>query len=177
MWLSASVNSHNMYKAALHASIRPHCARRNLPPELLQYVSAYRGPPSTLLAIPARRWVTGPPTPGNANPDPVDDAAPRDDSWEGKKERWKNTAYKMSESALTTFASISILGCVLSFSMKFSFRSNIVVCPLRLDRQNEWFASYSNHYKIVFGFKNHVLLETRRALYSFLSKSRKSRQL
>ncbi|KAF2708932.1 hypothetical protein K504DRAFT_477342 [Pleomassaria siparia CBS 279.74] len=55
---------------------------------------------------------SGPPTPGNDAPNPVDDAtegAGREESGKGK---WKNTAFKMFEAAATTGASIFILALV-----------------------------------------------------------------
>ncbi|KAH7070652.1 hypothetical protein BKA63DRAFT_82441 [Paraphoma chrysanthemicola] len=59
---------------------------------------------------------TGPPTPGNDAPNPVDDATEHaqqeEDEREAKKQAWKNTAWKMFEAAATTGASIFILGCV-----------------------------------------------------------------
>lgn len=73
----------------------------------------------TQLQRPQRRALTGqtgPPTPGNDAPNPVDDATehPHEEK-EGDSERkakWKNTAWRMFESAATTGASIFILGCV-----------------------------------------------------------------
>src|SRR5687767_9768957 len=72
-----------------------------------------RFPPSVRLIT----GQTGPPTPGNDPPNPVDDAT---DAHHGESEspprdphaKWKGTAFKMFESAMTTFASISILGMV-----------------------------------------------------------------
>lgn len=59
---------------------------------------------------------TGPPTPGNDAPNPVDDATEHaqqeEDQREAKKQAWRNTAWKMFEAAATTGASIFILGCV-----------------------------------------------------------------
>lgn len=51
---------------------------------------------------------SGPPTPGNDAPNPVDDAT------EAAQEdfKWKGTAFKMFEAAMTTLASISVLGLV-----------------------------------------------------------------
>ncbi|KAF2746641.1 hypothetical protein M011DRAFT_487058 [Sporormia fimetaria CBS 119925] len=70
-------------------------------------------------ALPFRRALTGqsgPPTPGNDAPNPVDDAtedAGHDESGDSKeKAKWKNTAWRMFESAATTGASIFILGLV-----------------------------------------------------------------
>jgi hypothetical protein len=63
---------------------------------------------------------SGPPTPGNDAPNPIDDATERaqeeedqrEDKRQAKKEAWRNTAWKMFEAAATTGASIFILGCV-----------------------------------------------------------------
>ena len=57
---------------------------------------------------------SGPPTPGNDTPNPVDDATENqeEEEREARKEKWKNTAFKMFESAATTGASIFILACV-----------------------------------------------------------------
>lgn len=59
---------------------------------------------------------SGPPTPGNDAPNPVDDATEHAQAGEGereaKKEQWKSTGWKMFEAAATTGASIFILGCV-----------------------------------------------------------------
>ncbi|KAI4906613.1 hypothetical protein J4E90_010301 [Alternaria incomplexa] len=63
---------------------------------------------------------SGPPTPGNDAPNPIDDAAERleeeeeqqEERREKKKAEWKSTAWKMFEAAATTGASIFILGCV-----------------------------------------------------------------
>ncbi|EMD60626.1 hypothetical protein COCSADRAFT_98410 [Bipolaris sorokiniana ND90Pr] len=64
---------------------------------------------------------SGPPTPGNEAPNPVDDAAEHleeeeaeteSDKREAKKAAWRSTGWKMFEAAATTGASIFILGCV-----------------------------------------------------------------
>jgi hypothetical protein len=59
---------------------------------------------------------SGPPTPGNDAPNPVDDAKDaHEEESEGSEDRskkWKGTAFKMFESAATTGASIFILGLV-----------------------------------------------------------------
>ncbi|KAF2850124.1 hypothetical protein T440DRAFT_451235 [Plenodomus tracheiphilus IPT5] len=58
---------------------------------------------------------SGPPTPGNDAPNPIDDAtenASEEEEREAKKAAWKSTAWKMFESAATTGASIFILACV-----------------------------------------------------------------
>ncbi|KAF2183079.1 hypothetical protein K469DRAFT_711041 [Zopfia rhizophila CBS 207.26] len=57
---------------------------------------------------------SGPPTPGNDAPNPVDDATEEvsGESEANPKKKWKGTAFKMFESAATTFASITILGLV-----------------------------------------------------------------
>ena len=58
---------------------------------------------------------SGPPTPGNDAPNPIDDAtehAQEEEEREAKKAAWKSTAWKMFEAAATTGASIFILGCV-----------------------------------------------------------------
>ncbi|KAJ4374617.1 hypothetical protein N0V86_007489 [Didymella sp. IMI 355093] len=57
---------------------------------------------------------SGPPTPGNDAPNPVDDAteSQEEDEREARKEKWKGTAFKMFEAAATTGASIFILACV-----------------------------------------------------------------
>jgi hypothetical protein len=57
---------------------------------------------------------SGPPTPGNDTPNPIDDAteSAEEDEREARKEKWKGTAFKMFEAAATTGASIFILACV-----------------------------------------------------------------
>ncbi|KAH5241746.1 hypothetical protein HBI55_187480 [Parastagonospora nodorum] len=59
---------------------------------------------------------SGPPTPGNDAPNPIDDATEsaqeEDERREAKKEAWRSTAWKMFEAAATTGASIFILACV-----------------------------------------------------------------
>lgn len=58
---------------------------------------------------------TGPPTPGNDAPNPVDDTvenADNDDSSGGRWDKYQGTAFKMFEAAATTGASILILGLV-----------------------------------------------------------------
>ncbi|KAJ4336136.1 hypothetical protein N0V95_008697 [Ascochyta clinopodiicola] len=57
---------------------------------------------------------SGPPTPGNDTPNPVDDATENqeEEEREARKEKWKGTAFKMFEAAATTGASIFILACV-----------------------------------------------------------------
>ncbi|KAF9690941.1 hypothetical protein EKO04_011229 [Ascochyta lentis] len=57
---------------------------------------------------------SGPPTPGNDTPNPIDDATDNqeEDEREARKEKWKGTAFKMFEAAATTGASIFILACV-----------------------------------------------------------------
>ncbi|UPX12720.1 uncharacterized protein EKO05_0003259 [Ascochyta rabiei] len=57
---------------------------------------------------------SGPPTPGNDTPNPVDDAteSQEDEEREARKEKWQGTAFKMFEAAATTGASIFILACV-----------------------------------------------------------------
>ena len=61
---------------------------------------------------------SGPPTPGNDAPNPVDDATEHaneeheDDRREAKRAAWRNTGWKMFEAAATTGASIFILACV-----------------------------------------------------------------
>jgi hypothetical protein len=59
---------------------------------------------------------SGPPTPGNDAPNPIDDATEsaqeEADQREAKREAWRNTAWKMFEAAATTGASIFILACV-----------------------------------------------------------------
>jgi hypothetical protein len=59
---------------------------------------------------------SGPPTPGNDAPNPVDDATEQaneeQDQREAKREAWRSTAWKMFEAAATTGASIFILACV-----------------------------------------------------------------
>jgi hypothetical protein len=90
---------------------------RRLPCPLL---SRYRqaGPVgATATRSPARllSGQSGPPTPGNDTPNPIDDSTENADEQEstGSKEaKWKGTAFKMFEAAATTGASIFILGCV-----------------------------------------------------------------
>lgn len=58
---------------------------------------------------------TGPPTPGNDAPNPIDDAtehASEEEAREAKKAEWRSTGWKMFEAAATTGASIFILACV-----------------------------------------------------------------
>ncbi|KAJ4304718.1 hypothetical protein N0V90_000245 [Kalmusia sp. IMI 367209] len=58
---------------------------------------------------------TGPPTPGNDAPNPVDDASDKaheEEEDDAKWKKYKGTAFKMFESAATTGASIFILGLV-----------------------------------------------------------------
>jgi hypothetical protein len=59
---------------------------------------------------------SGPPTPGNDAPNPVDDATEgaqkEKEERETKREAWRSTAWKMFEAAATTGASIFILACV-----------------------------------------------------------------
>jgi hypothetical protein len=58
---------------------------------------------------------SGPPTPGNDAPNPIDDATENmneEEEREAKRAAWKSTAWKMFESAATTGASIFILACV-----------------------------------------------------------------
>jgi len=76
--------------------------------------------PTSLFQPPLRRALTGqsgPPTPGNDTPNPVDDATEssnEDGASEGEQRRakYKNTAFKMFEAAATTGASIFVLGLV-----------------------------------------------------------------
>jgi hypothetical protein len=63
---------------------------------------------------------SGPPTPGNNAPNPIDDAtqAARED----KRARWKGTTFKMFEAAATTGASILILGLVgYSYTLYYKY--------------------------------------------------------
>ncbi len=58
---------------------------------------------------------SGPPTPGNDAPNPVDDATEsilEEEERQAKRKAWRGTAWKMFEAAATTGASIFILGCV-----------------------------------------------------------------
>ncbi|KAH7402209.1 hypothetical protein DE146DRAFT_652731 [Phaeosphaeria sp. MPI-PUGE-AT-0046c] len=59
---------------------------------------------------------SGPPTPGNDAPNPIDDATEHAQEEEGQREAkraaWRSTAWKMFEAAATTGASIFILACV-----------------------------------------------------------------
>ncbi len=58
---------------------------------------------------------SGPPTPGNDAPNPVDDATEsilKEEERQAKRKAWRGTAWKMFEAAATTGASIFILGCV-----------------------------------------------------------------
>lgn len=59
---------------------------------------------------------SGPPTPGNDAPNPVDDATEHaqqeEEQREAKKAAWRSTGWKMFEAAATTGASIFILACV-----------------------------------------------------------------
>ncbi|KAH7135174.1 hypothetical protein B0J11DRAFT_517763 [Dendryphion nanum] len=73
--------------------------------------------PRTVTPPPLRRALTGqsgPPTPGNDAPNPIDDATDQanEEEEEASKAKWKSTAWKMFESAATTGASILILGLV-----------------------------------------------------------------
>ncbi|OCK75084.1 hypothetical protein K432DRAFT_386416 [Lepidopterella palustris CBS 459.81] len=58
-----------------------------------------------------QRWISGPPTPNQQNPSPIDDVAPESSS-SSDGGGWKGTTFKMFESAVTTFASIAMLGLV-----------------------------------------------------------------
>ncbi|KAF1843193.1 uncharacterized protein K460DRAFT_368107 [Cucurbitaria berberidis CBS 394.84] len=58
---------------------------------------------------------SGPPTPGNDAPNPIDDATEhvhQEEEREAKRAAWRSTGWKMFEAAATTGASIFILGCV-----------------------------------------------------------------
>jgi hypothetical protein len=57
---------------------------------------------------------SGPPTPGNDTPNPIDDSTEHagEEESDPKESKWKGTAFKMFEAAATTGASIFILGCV-----------------------------------------------------------------
>jgi hypothetical protein len=59
---------------------------------------------------------SGPPTPGNDAPNPIDDATEsaqeEAEEREAKRAAWRSTAWKMFEAAATTGASIFILACV-----------------------------------------------------------------
>ncbi|KAF2107445.1 hypothetical protein BDV96DRAFT_506321 [Lophiotrema nucula] len=56
---------------------------------------------------------SGPPTPGNDAPNPVDDATEGAEAGEADpKAKWKGTAFKCFEAAATTLASITVLGLV-----------------------------------------------------------------
>ncbi|KAL5113358.1 hypothetical protein ACEQ8H_008762 [Pleosporales sp. CAS-2024a] len=62
---------------------------------------------------------SGPPTPGNDAPNPVDDAAEAaqdpgadEEKRDARRQAWKSTGWKMFEAAATTGASIFILACV-----------------------------------------------------------------
>lgn len=68
---------------------------------------------------------SGPPTPGNDTPNPIDDATENqeEEEREARKDRWKGTAFKMFESAATTGASIFILGCVgITYTKYYKWR-------------------------------------------------------
>jgi hypothetical protein len=58
-----------------------------------------------------------PNSPGQVNTDPLDQDAGDDDKGKGKGQSddptWKSTAFKIMETAATTFTSIAILGYVL----------------------------------------------------------------
>jgi hypothetical protein len=55
-----------------------------------------------------KRCITGPPTP-SFSPQPVDDAVDKA-TGDDFKPNWKGTAFKMFEAAMTTLASIGVLG-------------------------------------------------------------------
>ncbi|CAO2653274.1 Nn.00g026850.m01.CDS01 [Neocucurbitaria sp. VM-36] len=59
---------------------------------------------------------SGPPTPGNDAPNPIDDACEHvngeEEKREAKRAAWRSTGWKMFEAAATTGASIFILACV-----------------------------------------------------------------
>lgn len=57
-----------------------------------------------------RRWIISSPAPNQLNLDPIDDAVPDPSSSRDGRSKWKGTAFKMFESAMTTLASISVLG-------------------------------------------------------------------
>jgi hypothetical protein len=69
---------------------------------------------------------SGPPTPGNDAPNPVDDATEESAREESEKQdkhaKWKGTAFKMFEAAATTGASILILGLVgYSYTLYYKY--------------------------------------------------------
>jgi hypothetical protein len=81
--------------------------------------------------VPSRRALTGqtgPPTPGNEAPNPVDDATENagheeESSSKDSNAKWKNTAWRMFEAAATTGASIVILGIVgFSYTRYYKYR-------------------------------------------------------
>ncbi|KAH8708574.1 hypothetical protein GQ44DRAFT_830752 [Phaeosphaeriaceae sp. PMI808] len=102
----------------LRPILRIHVARAHVAFQQLQQA----GPVKLSAPNPSfARFLTGqsgPPTPGNDAPNPVDDATEHAqqeeeaDHREAKKAAWRSTAWKMFEAAATTGASIFILGCV-----------------------------------------------------------------
>lgn len=77
---------------------------------LRYYPGSYPGSNSVALVWMNRRWIIGSPAPNQLNPDPIDDATPDPSSSRDGSSKWRGTAYKMFESAMTTLASISVLG-------------------------------------------------------------------
>ena len=101
--------------SALRAIARSHAAFQPSHP-LLARIQLAGSAHTRRLRVPFSRALTGqsgPPTPGNDAPNPVDDAT--EHAHEGESDpraKWKGTAFKMFEAAATTGASILILGLV-----------------------------------------------------------------
>ncbi|KAJ4361886.1 hypothetical protein N0V83_010827 [Neocucurbitaria cava] len=109
-----------MLRPILRTSTQVVFQRQNTPAFLLQ--SQRAGP----VVVGTRSWLhpfarplsgqSGPPTPGNDAPNPIDDAYEHangeEEQREAKRAAWRSTGWKMFEAAATTGASIFILGCV-----------------------------------------------------------------
>ncbi|CAA9958913.1 hypothetical protein PTNB73_01040 [Pyrenophora teres f. teres] len=94
----------------------PRCV--GFPRQSLVYRSQRAGPVIPTTWSRTLTGQSGPPSPGNDAPNPVDDATERleGDEAEEKREKnkaeWQSMGWKMFEAAMTTGASIFILGCV-----------------------------------------------------------------
>lgn len=103
------------------SAARTHVAFQHRPPHYCLLRIKQAGPANTCTIQPSfvrsLTGQTGPPTPGNDAPNPVDDATEHaqqeeESRREAKNAQWRSTGWKMFEAAATTGASIFILGCV-----------------------------------------------------------------
>jgi hypothetical protein len=110
-----------MLRPVLRTQIaRAHVAFQHAQPHPFLQRVQQAGPANTTACHPPLRRAlsgqSGPPTPGNDAPNPVDDATEhaQDEAneREAKREAWRSTGWKMFEAAATTGASIFILACV-----------------------------------------------------------------